>query len=111
MSGASTAVMVISLCVCGSAEECGCLLVALLGHRLEFAGRLGERNEVDGRSVQRDHLTEISAVSCIGGMNAEASGEDAVVRRRGATALNVPEDGGANFLADPALDLVSELLR
>src|SRR3954462_12055648 len=79
-------------------------------HRLQLRGCLAERHRDDLVSSQRRHLSELALVDHVGGLHAEAGGEDAVEGGRSAAALDVAEDRDAGLVAGLRLDQVRELL-
>src|SRR4051812_34838820 len=94
----------------GSAEERPRELVPLERHGLQLVGRFAQRAGDHVVAAQRGHLSEVAGLDEVGRLQAEARGEDAVARGRGAAALNVAEDGDTRLEAGPALDLVAEAL-
>ncbi len=64
-----------------------------------------ERHADDVRALQRDHLAPVGVLDRVDRVQAEAGGQPAVPRGRGAAALHVAEHRGARLLAGALLDL------
>src|SRR5215471_21364055 len=91
-----------------SAEEDLGLGVAFRRDQLELAGRLGDRDMDDLRTVQRHHHAERAVVHRVDGVDPEPRRQHPVECRWGAAALDVPEHRGPRLLAGALLDLVGE---
>src|SRR5215216_3378805 len=76
---------------------------------LGLGERVAERDELDLRPSQRDHLAELRRVRGVGGRDAEARPQHAVVGERRPAALHVAEDRHARLVARPLLDLALEV--
>src|SRR6476469_1135331 len=94
----------------GLAEEDLGLLQARARHGLQLGGRLGELGPNDVGAAQRDHHAEVAVLHRVRRVQAEAGGEDAVVRGRGAATLDVPEHDRTRLLAGARRDLLGEPL-
>src|SRR5690242_7967682 len=73
---------------------------------LELADRVVDRDPLDALTAERDHGAEVAVVHRVDGGDAEAGGEDAVVRGGRAAAQDVAEDGDAGLEAGATLDLL-----
>src|SRR3954447_959413 len=79
--------------------------------QLRLRQRLVERDELDLGPAQRGHLAEVARVCRLGGGDAEARTQHAVVGQRRAAALDVAEDRHARLVAGALLDLALERHR
>src|SRR5690606_10665149 len=84
--------------------------VRIDGNALDLAHGLLEGDRVDVGRVEGDHGTEAALGDATDGGGAEAEGDEAVVGRGRAAALEVPEDEGAGLAPCPLGDLAGEAL-
>src|SRR3954467_4186627 len=91
-----------------SEEHLGRLQTAR-GEELWLRERPGERDALDLRPPQRDHLAEVARVGRVDGRHPEPRSEHAVVGERAAAALHVAEDRHPRLIARALLDLALEL--
>lgn len=64
-----------------SAEERRRIVVTALGHQLELLGGVRQRHPADVLAPQRHHHPVLAGMRGVGGVDPEAGGEHAVVRR------------------------------
>src|SRR5579885_3466160 len=94
----------------GLAEEGAPDLVPVVGHGLQLRSRLLERDVDDVVALERRHAPELALRDAVVGLQPEARRANAVARRRGAAALDVPEHRDAGLEAGRPLDLLAQPL-